>query len=41
MHGGAFMLNGFLNLPGNIEPAGPALDLIAETLGAVRQPVHG
>jgi hypothetical protein len=31
------MLHGFLNLPASIEPVGAALDLIAGTVGAVRE----
>lgn len=33
------MLHGFLNLPASIEPVGAALDLIAGTVGAVREQV--
>jgi acetyl esterase len=34
------MLHGFLNLPATIEPVGAALDLIAATVGSVREPVR-
>ncbi len=34
------MLHGFLNLPGNLEPVSAALDLIARTVGAAREPAR-
>ncbi len=33
------MLHGFLNLPGDLEPVSAAIDLIARTVGAAREPV--